>query len=193
MRGASSFPLLQKAEELIGIKHFDPILLLLLGVDDTILKKQTCFGVKFLTALQPILGQRSALLDETKKYIQDFLIHEMDWRLSSKHMPQVQYKPKKVDLLSQQNTVCSQAICPTLFQIVYRYVFMLCNVSVLAYTDKIHCSFNRNSRRHCLAPKWVDALHTEMLELLLDESELPPSYSSRGSRRPLQVCLFTFF
>jgi hypothetical protein len=47
-------------------------------------------------------------------------------------------------------------------------------------------------RRHCLVGKYVDVLHMEMLNLLLEEEELPSSCRFGGVPRPMQASAFTF-
>lgn len=161
-------PLLKRAEELIGSAQFDPLLILTLVMDDSVLRSHTCFGEKLLNALQPILTEsrgREQLLGEARTFAKESLAADMQWRLGSQHMPCCQYKARKNDLLNHQNPACKEAMCPTLLQIVER----------------------SGKRKHCLAAKWMDALHAEMLNLLLEESELPFNYNLTGIRRPIQV------
>ena len=138
---------MHEAETLLGPKLFDPLLLLLLSMNEEVLKKQTVHGAKLLSQLEPLIQMhgKDLLIAEAKKYILEMLPQELQWRLDAKHMPKVEYKGRKDDLLSQQNTACKEALFPSLMQMVYKNKY----------------------RKHCMAPKWVDALHAEMLEILL--------------------------
>lgn len=191
-------PLLRQAEELLGTEHFDPLLLLTLALEDDCLKHQTAFGDRILSALHPLVQDpdtRALLLQEARDYARDSLTDEMQWRLASQHMPTVQFKARKNDLLNQQNPACKNAFAPTLLQMVERCVRVCVLYHVhFSCTNTERVGMCRSGKRkHCLAPKWIDALHTEMLNLLLEESELPCSYKFSGIHRPLQARQRLFF
>jgi hypothetical protein len=157
------YPLLKKAEELIGRKHFDPILLLVLVIDEDVLKRSTRLGGDVLEKLQPLFVDcnKEALLEEARAYACGHLAAELSWRLASHHSPDVHFKSKKDELLDDHK---KDAICPTIMQVVYR----------------------SGARRHCLARKFIDVIHVQMQDLLLEDGEVRVS----SSRRPLQVLDF---
>lgn len=187
-------PLLQIVQDCVGSDQYDPILLLVLNMPDDVLKQQTQFGESLLASLQPLLGRRLEIIEAAKAYVQDVLHQELEWRLTSQHMPSVQYKSRKNELLHQDwnETNNKQPMCPTLLQIVYRYTCSgtsLYNMHVLILNLCV-CVSRSGARRHCLAPKWTDALHVEMLELLLNEDELPMRLKGKSDRRAMQVIEF---
>jgi hypothetical protein len=160
----SEYPLLRRAEQLIGQKDYDPLLLLLLVMDEDVLLRHSKLGVGMVEKLQPLLADcnKESLLQEVKLYVSHHLPSDMSWRLASNHSPNVFFKAKKDELLDCHK---QDSICPTVMQMVYR----------------------SGARRHCLAPKFVDAVHIQMLDLLLEDEELHCSRRGAMSRRPLQV------
>lgn len=122
--------ILEKAEELLGKKVYDPLLLLVLMLDDDSLRTQTAFGEKLLATLQPLFNEagedgKKLVVEAAREYARHQLVQDMQWRLDSRHMPAVQYKARKNELLSHQNESCRDALCPSLMQIVYRQVFVM--------------------------------------------------------------------
>ena len=118
-------PLMQRAEQLIGSKQFDPLLLLALEIDDDALTKHTIFGGKLLKAVETLLlekeSNRDALLQEAKTFARESLHMELEWRLGCNHMPAgIQYRARKNELLCNENASCRDALAPTLLQIVSR-------------------------------------------------------------------------
>lgn len=50
--------MMQWAEKLMGPSQFDPLLLLTLAMDDSVLRSQTCYGEEMLRLLEPLLSAR---------------------------------------------------------------------------------------------------------------------------------------
>jgi hypothetical protein len=148
--------LLGMAEKLMGPSEYDPMLLLALAMDDSVLINHTCFGQRLLMLLDPLLSScqknRELLLSEARCMVSSskgWLCVEMMRRVVGLT------KEPKASVMSKKNLLLEE--------------FLETNREkcMMAYPSLLQVVYRSGARKHYLAERWQDALQFEMQEMFM--------------------------